>query len=124
MNDEINNFDRRIDDAQPLFQFWKGVLKELVVKLHNKLLLARHRPRLFGAAAHVFTMSEFARRSAIEDYGCDPARVTAVGAGANTTFIVAVQGLRLLVMVLLAPAAVRLLVGRPAKVAAQMLDVK
>jgi membrane AbrB-like protein len=42
----------------------------------------------------------------------------AVGAGANTTFIVAVQGLRLLVMVLLAPAAVRLLVGRPARVAA------
>ncbi len=42
----------------------------------------------------------------------------AVGAGANTTFIVAVQGLRLLVMVLLAPAAVRLLVGRPRKVAA------
>ena len=38
----------------------------------------------------------------------------AVGAGANTTFIVAVQGLRLLVMVLLAPAAVRILVGRPA----------
>lgn len=31
---------------------------------------------------------------------------TAVGAGANTTFIVAVQGLRLLVMVLLAPVAV------------------
>src|SRR6476661_3870842 len=42
----------------------------------------------------------------------------AVGAGANTTFIVAVQGLRLLVMVLLAPAAVRLLVGRPPKVTA------
>ena len=42
----------------------------------------------------------------------------AVGAGANTTFIVAVQGLRLLVMVLLAPAAIRLLVGRPPKVAA------
>jgi len=42
----------------------------------------------------------------------------AVGAGANTTFIVAVQGLRLLVMVLLAPAAVRLLIGRSAKVAA------
>jgi membrane AbrB-like protein len=35
----------------------------------------------------------------------------AVGAGANTTFIVAVQGLRLLVMVLLAPVAVRLIVG-------------
>ncbi|MGZ6706768.1 MAG: AbrB family transcriptional regulator [Solirubrobacteraceae bacterium] len=42
----------------------------------------------------------------------------AVGAGANTTFIVAVQGLRLLIMVLLAPAAVRLLVGRPARLAA------
>ena len=42
----------------------------------------------------------------------------AFGADANTTFIVAVQGLRLLVMVLLAPAAVRLLVGRPAKAAA------
>ncbi len=42
----------------------------------------------------------------------------AVGADANTTFIVAVQGLRLLVMVLLAPAAVRLLVGRTGRVAA------
>ena len=31
----------------------------------------------------------------------------AFGAGANTTFIVAVQGLRVLVMVLLAPLAVR-----------------
>jgi membrane AbrB-like protein len=38
----------------------------------------------------------------------------AFGAGANTTFIVAVQGLRVLVMVLLAPIAVRRLVGRPA----------
>jgi membrane AbrB-like protein len=35
----------------------------------------------------------------------------AIGAGANTTFILAVQGLRLLVMVLLAPLAVRRLVG-------------
>jgi membrane AbrB-like protein len=41
----------------------------------------------------------------------------AVGAGANTTFIVAVQGLRLLVMVLLAPLAVRVLVGRPVPIA-------
>jgi membrane AbrB-like protein len=38
----------------------------------------------------------------------------AFGAGANTTFIIAVQGLRVLVMVLLAPVAVRHLVGRPA----------
>jgi membrane AbrB-like protein len=37
----------------------------------------------------------------------------AFGAGANTTFIIAVQGLRVLVMVLLAPVVVRLLIGRP-----------
>jgi membrane AbrB-like protein len=42
----------------------------------------------------------------------------AVGAGANTTFIVAVQGLRVVVMVLLAPVAVRHLVGAPAQVGA------
>jgi uncharacterized protein len=40
----------------------------------------------------------------------------AFGAGANTTFIIAVQGLRVLVMVLLAPAAVKLLLGSPATV--------
>jgi uncharacterized protein len=38
----------------------------------------------------------------------------AFGAGANTTFIIAVQGLRVLVMVLLAPVMVRWLVPRPA----------
>jgi membrane AbrB-like protein len=38
----------------------------------------------------------------------------AFGAGANTTFIIAVQTLRVLVMVLLAPVAVRLLVPRAA----------
>jgi membrane AbrB-like protein len=38
----------------------------------------------------------------------------AFGAGANTTFIIAVQGLRVLVMVLLAPLAVRLILRRPA----------
>jgi membrane AbrB-like protein len=42
----------------------------------------------------------------------------AVGAGANTTFIVAVQGLRVVVMVLLAPIAVRWLVSRPRRPAA------
>ncbi|ADB51825.1 AbrB family transcriptional regulator [Conexibacter woesei] len=39
----------------------------------------------------------------------------AVGTGADTTFVVAVQGLRLLVMVLLAPFAVRLLLGDRAR---------
>jgi membrane AbrB-like protein len=43
----------------------------------------------------------------------------AFGAGANTTFIVAVQGLRVLVMVLLAPVAVRLILRRPLAVARQ-----
>jgi uncharacterized protein len=38
----------------------------------------------------------------------------AFGAGANTTFIVAVQGLRVIVMVLLAPVMVRWLTPRPA----------
>ena len=37
----------------------------------------------------------------------------AFGAGANTTFILAVQGLRLLVMVMLAPFVVRRLTARP-----------
>ena len=40
----------------------------------------------------------------------------AVGAGADATFVVAVQGLRLLVMVLVAPLAVRYLAGRPGAV--------
>ncbi len=35
------------------------------------------------AARAVFTFSEFARRSMIEDYGCEPSRVSAIGAGAN-----------------------------------------
>jgi glycosyltransferase involved in cell wall biosynthesis len=34
-------------------------------------------------AARVFTMSEFARRSFIEDYGCDQSRVIVIGAGAQ-----------------------------------------
>ena len=35
------------------------------------------------SAAAVFTPSEFARRSVIDDYGCPPESVAAVGAGAN-----------------------------------------
>ena len=42
----------------------------------------------------------------------------AVGADANTTFIIAVQGLRVVVMVLLAPIAIRRLVSRPRRPAA------
>jgi len=38
----------------------------------------------------------------------------AFGAGTNTTFVIATQGLRVIVMVLLAPIAIRALVGRPA----------
>jgi glycosyltransferase involved in cell wall biosynthesis len=36
-----------------------------------------------NAAQSVFTFSEFARRSVIDDYGCSPERVVAIGAGAN-----------------------------------------
>ncbi|HEY2771429.1 MAG TPA: glycosyltransferase family 4 protein [Solirubrobacteraceae bacterium] len=35
------------------------------------------------AALRVFTFSEFARSSVVDDYGCDPLRVAAIGAGAN-----------------------------------------
>ena len=38
----------------------------------------------------------------------------AFGAGSDTTFVIATQGLRVVVMVLLAPVAIRALVGRPA----------
>jgi glycosyltransferase involved in cell wall biosynthesis len=34
-------------------------------------------------AARVLTMSDFARRSMIEDYGCEPDRVVTVGSGTN-----------------------------------------
>jgi membrane AbrB-like protein len=40
--------------------------------------------------------------------------VLAIGAGTNTTFVIATQGLRVIVMVLLAPIAIRALVGRSA----------
>lgn len=36
-----------------------------------------------NAASAVFTLSEFARESVIDDYGCAPERVVAVGAGTN-----------------------------------------
>jgi alpha-maltose-1-phosphate synthase len=38
---------------------------------------------IFREASSVFTYSEFTRRSAIEDYGCEPQSVVAAGAGAN-----------------------------------------
>lgn len=39
--------------------------------------------RTYQHAAFLFPRSEFVRRSMIEDYGCDPNRVVAVGGGAN-----------------------------------------
>jgi glycosyltransferase involved in cell wall biosynthesis len=38
---------------------------------------------VYRHAHHVFTMSEWARASVIDDYGVDPDRVTATGAGTN-----------------------------------------
>jgi starch synthase len=39
--------------------------------------------RAYRAAAHVFAFSRATRRSLVEEYGLDPARVTVVGAGIN-----------------------------------------
>lgn len=39
--------------------------------------------RTYQAARHVFTMSEYVRRSLIETYGVSPSNVTVVGAGPN-----------------------------------------
>lgn len=36
------------------------------------------------ACDHIFTSSEFARRSLLEDYGCEARRLTVVGSGVNT----------------------------------------
>jgi glycosyltransferase involved in cell wall biosynthesis len=41
--------------------------------------------RVYGGAAAIFSMSEFAGRSLVRDYGVDPARVHVVGAGPNVT---------------------------------------
>ncbi len=38
---------------------------------------------VYERAQHIFTMSEWARTSVIDDYGISPERVTATGAGAN-----------------------------------------
>ncbi len=43
----------------------------------------RYEASIFRGAAAVFTYSEFARRSVIEDYGCSQDAVFAAGAGAN-----------------------------------------
>jgi glycosyltransferase involved in cell wall biosynthesis len=41
--------------------------------------------RVYRGAARIFSMSEFAARSLVRDYGVDPARVSVVGAGPNVT---------------------------------------
>jgi glycosyltransferase involved in cell wall biosynthesis len=43
----------------------------------------RFEAEICQAASKVFTFSDFARRSMIDDYGCAPERVAAVGAGAK-----------------------------------------
>ncbi|MCY1541805.1 hypothetical protein D9M68_775080 [compost metagenome] len=40
MDDEVHYLHRRVDDAQPLRHLGEGVAEELVVQLHNDLLLA------------------------------------------------------------------------------------
>jgi glycosyltransferase involved in cell wall biosynthesis len=43
----------------------------------------RREERVYRGAATIFSMSEFAARSLVKDYGVDPARVHVVGAGPN-----------------------------------------
>lgn len=38
---------------------------------------------VYRCASHIFTMSEWARSSVVDDYGIDPDKVTATGVGAN-----------------------------------------
>lgn len=42
---------------------------------------------LYRQARHVFTCGEYLKRSLVQDYGVDPARVTAVGNGVDPTFL-------------------------------------
>jgi glycosyltransferase involved in cell wall biosynthesis len=49
----------------------------------DRRLIREAETDILRQAAFVFPMSEFARRSIIDDYGCDPQRTIAVGAGAN-----------------------------------------
>ena len=71
-----------------------------------------------GCAALAWPLSAAAGVSYLDAYlattpgGLYAVLATAFGSGANTTFVLGVQGLRLLVMVLAAPAVVRLLLGR------------
>jgi membrane AbrB-like protein len=77
-----------------------------------------------GCAALAWVLSVTADVSFLDAYlattpgGLYAVLATAFGSGANTTFVLAVQGIRLLVMVLAAPAIVRLLLrprrGQPA----------
>jgi len=76
---------------------------------------------IVGCAGLAWLLSVTANVSFLDAYlattpgGLYAVLATAFGSGANTTFVLAVQGLRLLVMVLAAPAVVRLLLRRPAQ---------
>jgi glycosyltransferase involved in cell wall biosynthesis len=57
-------------------QWWSASAEENAAYLEFEARVAR-------SAEAVCTLSEWARSSMLEDYGCDPARVFAVGGGAN-----------------------------------------
>ena len=83
---------------------------------------------ILGCAALAWVLSVTAGVSYLNAYlattpgGLYAVLATAFGSGANTTFVLAVQGLRLLVMVLAAPAVVRLLLrSRPGHPAAALV---
>jgi glycosyltransferase involved in cell wall biosynthesis len=62
------------DRLYPMWAPLKGQQREAWLK---------HERAVYENAAFLFPRSEYARRSMIEDYGCDPARVIAVGGGGN-----------------------------------------
>ena len=67
-----------------LFAFlfrYRGFLVFALLEVASLYLLIRN--STYQRAAFLFPRSEFLRRSMIDDYGCDPARVIRVGGGAN-----------------------------------------
>ncbi len=61
-------------------RYWPAAASHGARALRNWVSLERD---VYERAHHIFTMSEWARTSVIDDYGISPERVTATGAGAN-----------------------------------------
>jgi glycosyltransferase involved in cell wall biosynthesis len=58
-------------------------LYPLPLSAHDSEARMAYEAKISQEAEVVFTMSEYARRSMVDDYGCSPERVAVVGAGTN-----------------------------------------